>query len=273
MKPSKQALVAFIVAASLMPAQADEGMWTFNDFPADKVAKAYGFRPDQEWLDHVRLASVRLAGGCSAGFVSPHGLVQTNHHCARDCIEQLSTADKEYRRQRLLRARGEGRAQVPDVEVNQLVDITRRDQPHPQGHRRQRTGRPSPRRSKPSRRRSRHECSRQDDAIRCDIVELYHGGRLRPLQVPPIPGRAARVRAGGRQSPFSAAIPTISNSRVTTSTVSYLRVYADNKPLDSPRQLFALRRADARPGDLAFISGHPGSTSSPRDGRPARIPA
>ena len=64
---------------------AEEGLWTFDNFPADKVRQAYGFAPDAAWLDHVRLASVRLPG-CSAGIVSRHGLVLTNHHCVLDCI-------------------------------------------------------------------------------------------------------------------------------------------------------------------------------------------
>jgi Peptidase S46 len=89
---------ASITLAALLvtsPLYADEGMWTFDNFPADKVERAYGFRPDQAWLDHLRLSSVRLARGCSAAFVSPHGLVQTNHHCAAGCISQLSTADND----------------------------------------------------------------------------------------------------------------------------------------------------------------------------------
>jgi hypothetical protein len=82
-----------LLALWITTTHADEGMWTFNNFPADKVEKTYGFRPDQAWLDHVRLSSVRLTGtsGCSAAFVSPRGLVQTNHHCARRCIQDLST--------------------------------------------------------------------------------------------------------------------------------------------------------------------------------------
>ena len=53
------ACISLFLAA---PSHADEGMWTFDNFPAEKVANAYGFRPDQKWLDHVRLSSVRLAG-------------------------------------------------------------------------------------------------------------------------------------------------------------------------------------------------------------------
>src|SRR5712671_6727707 len=73
----------------------DEGMWLLNDFPSDRFAAGYGFTPSQAWLDNVRQSSVRL-GGCSASFVSAHGLVMTNHHCAHSCIEQRSTAQKDY---------------------------------------------------------------------------------------------------------------------------------------------------------------------------------
>jgi hypothetical protein len=50
-----------LLALWITTSHADEGMWTFNNFPADKVQKAYGFQPDQAWLDHVRLSSVRPA--------------------------------------------------------------------------------------------------------------------------------------------------------------------------------------------------------------------
>src|ERR1035441_6753868 len=66
--------------------QADEGMWTFDNFPSKTVGEKYGFTPSQAWLDHVRLASLRIAGGCSASFISPEGLVMTNHHCVVECV-------------------------------------------------------------------------------------------------------------------------------------------------------------------------------------------
>src|ERR1035437_7638046 len=87
---------ALLLAASLLPVHAEEGMWTFDNVPVDKIAKAYGFRPDQRWLDHVRLSSVRLGGGCSAAFVSPTGRVQTNHLCPRGSTQQLSPARKVF---------------------------------------------------------------------------------------------------------------------------------------------------------------------------------
>ena len=66
-------------------AHADEGMWTFDNFPSSKVQARYGFAPDGAWLDHVRSSAVRLTSGCSASVVSKDGLVLTNHHCVVSC--------------------------------------------------------------------------------------------------------------------------------------------------------------------------------------------
>lgn len=74
---------------------ADDGMWLFNAFPKDKVKATYGFEPSQQWLDRVRLSSARAPNG-SSSFVSPDGLIFTNHHIAQGCIHDLSTGGKDY---------------------------------------------------------------------------------------------------------------------------------------------------------------------------------
>ena len=56
----------------------------------------YGFEPSQEWLDHVRLSSVRFNNGGSGSFVSADGLTFTNHHVGAECIQQLSTGGTDY---------------------------------------------------------------------------------------------------------------------------------------------------------------------------------
>src|SRR5688572_15629327 len=86
------ASAAFAVSSfAAAPAAAEEGMWTFDAFPAERVREAYGWAPDQAWLDNVRAAAVRLTGGCSASFVSPEGLTLTNHHCVIACVQDLSS--------------------------------------------------------------------------------------------------------------------------------------------------------------------------------------
>ena len=75
------------------PALADEGMWTFDHFPSELVARRYGVTIDSAWLERVRLATVRLAG-CTASFISPDGLLLTNHHCVESCLAQNSTREQ-----------------------------------------------------------------------------------------------------------------------------------------------------------------------------------
>jgi hypothetical protein len=64
------AMLATLLALAT-PAQADEGMWTFDAFPAAKMKQDYGWAPDQAWLDRVRASAVRLTGGCSASLFRP----------------------------------------------------------------------------------------------------------------------------------------------------------------------------------------------------------
>jgi Peptidase S46 len=86
-------LVLMLAAAAASPAWADEGMWTFDNFPSDAVKQAYGAEITPAWLDHVRLSTVRLSN-CTASFVSPDGLLLTNHHCVESCLGELSSKDK-----------------------------------------------------------------------------------------------------------------------------------------------------------------------------------
>ncbi len=102
---------------------AEEGLWTFDNFPAEKVRQAYGFAPDAAWLDHVRLASVRLPG-CSAGIVSRHGLVLTNHHCVLDCIQDLSAPGQDLNMTPVLAATAADERQCPGLEAEIVVAIT-----------------------------------------------------------------------------------------------------------------------------------------------------
>ncbi|PJK10419.1 dipeptidyl-peptidase 7 [Lysobacteraceae bacterium NML95-0200] len=89
--------VALVLAASGAAAHAGEGMWVPQQLPqiAEPLAKA-GLKLDPQQLADLTgdpLGAVVSLGGCTAGFVSPQGLVATNHHCAYGAIQLNSTAE------------------------------------------------------------------------------------------------------------------------------------------------------------------------------------
>src|ERR1700688_651652 len=82
-----------LACLAALPTYADEGMWTFDNFPSSTVKQRFGTDITSAWLDHVRLSTIRLAN-CTASFVSPEGLILTNHHCVESCLAELSSKDK-----------------------------------------------------------------------------------------------------------------------------------------------------------------------------------
>src|ERR1700678_4108622 len=82
-----------LACLAVLPVFADEGMWTFDNFPSGAVKQHYGADITPGWLDHVRLSTIRLTN-CTASFVSPTGLILTNHHCVESCLAELSSKEK-----------------------------------------------------------------------------------------------------------------------------------------------------------------------------------
>ena len=108
---------------------ADEGMWTFDNPPIKQLKERYGFEPTREWLDHVRLSSVRFNDGGSGSFVSPRGLVLTNHHVALTQLQKVSSPAKDYVKDGFYARTEAEELKCPDLEVNVLVameDVTPR---------------------------------------------------------------------------------------------------------------------------------------------------
>src|SRR5450755_4148040 len=124
-------LPAALLVAALPMLQAEEGMWTFDNPPLKLLKEKYNFVPSQAWLDHLRLSSVRLNDGGSGSFVSPNGLLLTNHHVARGQLQKNTTAEHNYLRDGFFAATGDEEMKSPDLEVNVLVamkDVTARVQ-------------------------------------------------------------------------------------------------------------------------------------------------
>jgi hypothetical protein len=248
-----------VVAALLgaLPALADEGMWTYNNFPSAAVKAKYGFEPSAQWLDTVRLSSARLAGGCSASFVSPNGLVMTNHHCTRGCVEQLSTAEKDYIANGFYAKALPDEIQCPAMEINQLTDITDvtdRLNKATQG----RAGKDYSDTLKAEMSKVEKECATSDQ-VRCDVVTLYQGGkynlykyrRFQDVRLVFAPEHAIAFFGG---DPDNFEFPRYDLD------VSFVRVYQDGKPAPQ-NHYFKWSRSGVKEGDLTFVSGHPGRTS------------
>jgi hypothetical protein len=102
---------------------AEEGMWTFDNPPRQAIEKAYGVELTDAWLDRLRLATVRIEGGCSASFISKEGLILTNHHCARTCIVDNSTPERDLMANGFHAARRSDEPRCQSAAVSVLVGM------------------------------------------------------------------------------------------------------------------------------------------------------
>src|SRR5688572_26165968 len=117
-------LLAFFTISTLnIPALAEEGMWTFNNVPRAEIKKKYGFEITDEWLNNVRLASVRFNNGGSGSFVSANGLVLTNYHIVEDFVTEVSTPEKDYAKQGFVAKTRADEIKAPSLELNVLMSI------------------------------------------------------------------------------------------------------------------------------------------------------
>ncbi|HYC02450.1 MAG TPA: S46 family peptidase [Azospirillaceae bacterium] len=240
-------------------ALADEGMWTLDNPPTAQIEKAYGVKVTQAWLDKVRLGSVRLAGGCSGSFISPQGLVMTNHHCIRSCVQQLSTPENDLMANGFMAASTADERKCAGIEINQLVeirDVTAEVQQAVAG----KTGAAfnDARRAKLS--ELEKACTGTEAGTRCDAVTLYQGGRysiykykrFQDVRLAFVPEWDIGAFGGD---------PDNFNFPRYTLDMGLLRVYgADGKPLSTPEH-FAWSKAGAKDGEPVFVTGHPGGTS------------
>ncbi len=91
------ATLAFLLATQ---AQADEGMWLPRQTPQlAETLRAKGLQIDPTTLADLQKApmnAIASLGGCSAAFLSPQGLVATNHHCVYGSIQYNSKPGQDY---------------------------------------------------------------------------------------------------------------------------------------------------------------------------------
>lgn len=231
-------------------------MWTFDNPPLDYLEERYGFRPTPEWLEHLRLSSLR-SGGCSASFVSPDGLVMTNHHCSRGCITAVSDAEHDYYEDGFYAATREEEQVCPGLALDQLIEIEdvtgRVDAAVPAGV----SDEEATRMKAEARARIQEECS-SATGYRCQVVSLYHGG-IYSLYKYRRYGDVRLVFAPEGQAAFFGGDPDNFTYPRHDLDVTFWRIYENGEPYH-PEHYLEWSEAGADEGEMIFVTGNPGTT-------------
>jgi len=248
------AVLAF--AASAPSAKAEEGMWTFDNFPIARANSTLGTSIDQGFLDRVRLASVKF-GGCSAGVVSGEGLVLTNNHCVASCVANLSTQAVNYAetgftprsREEELKCPG-GSAEI----LTDISDVTERMQRAGQGL----DGNAFTQARDAEAGRIEAEACGNDPKVRCQVVSLYRGGQFKLYKFRKYSDVRLAWAPEDRAATFGGDLDNFSFPRFAIDA-AFIRLYEDGKPAVTPDhfQWNASRPVENTP---VFVSGNPGST-------------
>src|SRR5215475_6586089 len=118
-----------VIPMSSSPSHADEGMWLFNNPPKKLLKEKYNFEPSEAWLTNVQQSAVRFNSGGSGAFISPEGLVITNHHVGADALQKLSKPDMDLVAKGFHAKTRDEEIKCLDLELNKLVsieDVTKR---------------------------------------------------------------------------------------------------------------------------------------------------
>ena len=237
---------------------ADEGMWTFDNPPLKQLKERYGFQPTREWLDHLRLASARFNDGGSGSFVSPHGLVLTNHHVALGQLQKVSSPAKDYVKDGFYARTEAEELKCPDLEVNVLVameDVTRRVRSAVKPG----MSDEAALKARKAEIASIEKESLEKTGLRSDVVTLYQGGEYWLYQYKKYTDMRL-VFAPEQQIAFFGGDPDNFTYPRYDIDFALFRVYENGRPMENHDYL-KWNAKGAGDGELVFVSGNPGSTS------------
>jgi hypothetical protein len=251
-------IFAVALVAMSLSALADEGMWTIDNFPSERIADKYDVDINDKWLRSAQLATTRLENGCTGSFASADGLILTNNHCTWGCIRNLSSETRNLSDEGFMAtSRGE-ELQCPGQQISVLVDyndvtsdiaaaIANLDDADANAARKARLT------------DLESECEKSAEGeLSCEAVSLYNGGQYFIYKYK----RYDDVRLVFAPELDIAAFggdPDNFNFPRWCLDMSFLRAYEDGKPASTPNYL-KWREAGPQKDDPVFITGHPGST-------------
>ena len=247
---------ALLTLAAGSAAQAEEGMWTFDNFPIARANATLGTNIDQAWLDRVRLSSVKF-GGCSAGIVSAAGLVMTNNHCVATCVANLSTQAVNYAetgfaprsREEELKCPG-GTAEI----LTDIADVTERMHAAGAGL----EGQAFTRARDAEAGRIEQEACGGDAGRRCQVVSLYRGGQFKLYTYKKYSDVRLAWAPEDRAATFGGDLDNFSFPRFAIDA-AFIRLYENDAPAATPTH-FVWNAAQPVEGTPVFVSGSPGAT-------------
>ena len=243
-------------AASANTASAEEGMWTYDNFPIARANQSLGTDIDQGFLDRLRLSSVKY-GGCSAGLISGEGLIMTNNHCVATCVANLSTPQMQYAETGFLpRSREEElKCQGATAEIlTDITDVTARINKAAEGL----DGQAFTQAKDAEAGRIEIEACGNDATIRCQVVSLYRGGQFKLYKFRKYDDVRLAWAPEDRAATFGGDLDNFSFPRFAIDA-AFIRVYEDGKPALTPTH-FTWNADAPSAGEPVFLSGNPGST-------------
>jgi hypothetical protein len=255
MRPSNRLICALAIAVPAA-AQAEEGMWTFDNFPIAAANRDLGTSIDQDWLDRLRLASVRI-GGASGGLVSAEGLIFTNEHVVSGCVEDLSTQARNFVETGFTPTSRAGELKCPGVTAEVLTrisDVTPRMQAAGLGLK----GDAFTKARDAEAGRIEAEACGSDAKRRCQVVTLYRGGQFKLYDYRRYSDVRLAFAPEHRASAFGGDLDNFSFPRFAIDG-AFLRIYEDGKSAATPIH-FRWNPAAPAENQPVFLAGSPGAT-------------
>lgn len=251
-------ILSVVILSITFSAKSEEGMWTFFNLPLRQIEEKYNFKPTQQWLDKVRLSSVRFMDGGSGSFVSPNGLVMTNHHVGVGQIAKLSTQGKDLVNEGFYAKSLSEELKCKDLEVNVLVnmiDVTSRVKAVAKENM-------SAKDINEARNKEIDKIESEyfeKTGLRSDVVSFYNGGEFWLYQYKKYTDVRLVFAPERNAAYFGGDNDNFTYPRWNLD-VTFFRVYENDKPLKTDNY-FKWSKNGAADGELVFMSGHPGRTS------------
>jgi len=245
-----------VLALAATSASAEEGMWTYDNFPIARANATLGTNIDQAFLDRVRLSSVKF-GGCSAGVVSGQGLVMTNNHCVATCVANLSTPQQQYGETGFTPKTREEERKCPGATAEILTDISDvTERMHKAGEGLDGQAFTQAREAEAG--RIETEACGSDPKIRCQVVSLYRGGQFKLYTFRKYSDVRLAWAPEDRAATFGGDLDNFSFPRFAIDA-AFIRLYEDDKPVETPIH-FTWNADKPTEGEAVFVSGNPGAT-------------